>query len=798
MGEAVRQAGHRAVKQQNCSDLKTLYAFLDTLPQNPFKCVIKPAQSAGSDDVFLCNDYDEAAVAFNRIVGKRNGLGLINENALAQEYLRGTEYVIDQVSKNGAHKVVTIWQYDKRFVNGAAFVYFGMKLVSCDSALSQELIAYANDCLEALGIMEGPSHMEVMYNPAAPENGGGPCLVEVGSRCHGGEGTWLPLVKEASGYTQVSITVDVYLNGPLFDTISATHAPLRKYAMDCDMVSRAGGIVRSMPGEALVRKYESFRSISWEVHIGEYCPKTIDCFTRPGVVQMINSDPKQLEIDFENYHNLERDGKFIDYSIICPIAPTAGSIVIVDPHNTGSHLAALSLRWGYKLILVFTQHKDGSRSSSHTLLSQYGNHYKPTLMIQHNNGSQSKEEAVRSTIDVLEKQQTSSPILAIIPGANTGVEVAEQLASRFGTRCNGIQSIRQCLDKDKIQRVVAKAPAGELLPVVEQALCRTEADARAFYENIQAKGSEKVVAKPRDGTGDACLMLCQSIDEAVFAFKNIHQQENVLGATHDGALLQEFITGKEYVVDGMSRNGEYKILALWECERRSFNGCDFVPFSMSLKLCSGIEEVAVVNFARQTVAAMGKFSISPCLSWIILLSHFLSSYVISFDLLSFVHVGLQNGPSSVKIMIPKSTNMPLLLECNASCHDQDGSWITLVDECVGYSQVDATLSCFVRPDGYDELPAQVDTMRAEGMEVYLVSSSRGLVRDIVGLQTIRALPSCKRVDMFTQPGAHVIPTCDYYSRVGTVVLVNKDKTQLMQDYNTIRQLELDQKLIKFV
>lgn len=38
----------------------------------------------GSDDVFLCNDYDEATIAFNRIYGQRNGLGLINESVLVQ------------------------------------------------------------------------------------------------------------------------------------------------------------------------------------------------------------------------------------------------------------------------------------------------------------------------------------------------------------------------------------------------------------------------------------------------------------------------------------------------------------------------------------------------------------------------------------------------------------------------------------------------------------------------------------------------------------------------------------------
>ena len=32
----------------------------------------------------------------------------------------------------------------------------------------------------------------------------GPCLVEVGSRCQGGEGSWLPVAHECIGYTSVS------------------------------------------------------------------------------------------------------------------------------------------------------------------------------------------------------------------------------------------------------------------------------------------------------------------------------------------------------------------------------------------------------------------------------------------------------------------------------------------------------------------------------------------------------------------------------------------------------------------
>lgn len=52
-----------------------------------------------------------------------------------------------------------------------------MKLVNADSPRSQQLKAYADRVLDALGIVHGPSHMEVMYNAET-----GPCLVEVGAR----------------------------------------------------------------------------------------------------------------------------------------------------------------------------------------------------------------------------------------------------------------------------------------------------------------------------------------------------------------------------------------------------------------------------------------------------------------------------------------------------------------------------------------------------------------------------------------------------------------------------------------
>ena len=45
----------------------------------------------------------------------------------------GVQYAVDGVSRDGIFKVTAVWEYDKRSVNGADFVLFGMRLRAVDN-----------------------------------------------------------------------------------------------------------------------------------------------------------------------------------------------------------------------------------------------------------------------------------------------------------------------------------------------------------------------------------------------------------------------------------------------------------------------------------------------------------------------------------------------------------------------------------------------------------------------------------------------------------------------------------------
>ena len=92
MGEAVRNAGLRAVKQVEVSSWEEALPFLGELgvatqeeatPESPW-CVLKPTKSDGSDGVFVAKDIAEAEMRFGDIFGKANVFGEANQTVLVQ------------------------------------------------------------------------------------------------------------------------------------------------------------------------------------------------------------------------------------------------------------------------------------------------------------------------------------------------------------------------------------------------------------------------------------------------------------------------------------------------------------------------------------------------------------------------------------------------------------------------------------------------------------------------------------------------------------------------------------------
>jgi hypothetical protein len=58
---------------------------------------------------------------------------------------------------------------------------------------------------------------------------GEPVLVEVGARCHGGDGLWLALEDECFGYNQAKCAIDSYLYPNIYKSMPDTVRQHLKY-----------------------------------------------------------------------------------------------------------------------------------------------------------------------------------------------------------------------------------------------------------------------------------------------------------------------------------------------------------------------------------------------------------------------------------------------------------------------------------------------------------------------------------------------------------------------------------------
>jgi biotin carboxylase len=299
MHQALRDAGVPALDQIRTADVDRALAWAARRGQWPV--VVKPLESGGTDGVHICADLRSVAAAFRRVCGSRNIYGASNREVLVQEFVAGIEYVVDAVFRDGAMAVAAIWRYCKQRTEGGAPIYRFIEVVPFGGERQQALVDYAQSVAAALQIVNGPVHVEIMWDEARDA----PVLIEIAARMHGGLGAVVP--KLAGARSQVELTLDAYTGGLHFG-----EALVRGYVQDAHLaevflISSAEGTVSHYPiGEALPRLASYVTHKLWLRD--DRMAVTRDLWTSPGVVILRHEDRAQLERDIAAIAALEASG----------------------------------------------------------------------------------------------------------------------------------------------------------------------------------------------------------------------------------------------------------------------------------------------------------------------------------------------------------------------------------------------------------------------------------------------------------------------------------------------------------
>ncbi|MFJ5830031.1 ATP-grasp domain-containing protein [Streptomyces sp. NPDC093089] len=297
MIETLRAAGLRAARQLRATDADELAAWHRELGG---RVVVKPPRSAGSQGVSFCDTPEESVAAYRSLADADDVFDEPNRGAVAQEYLAGTEYMVNTVSRDGRHHVCDVWRTGRVSANGVVDLCDALSLVDSGSRVVAPLTEYGFQVLDALGIRHGPAHLEIRMTPD------GPCLVEVGARIAGGG---IPAAAAlGTGSSQLDRTVEAFLRPERFHAHAGTPYEVKRYCAIAGMVSPVEGVLREYRGIEEIERLEGFHALATLVKPGQDLRRTVDDLTYPVIVTLLHDLDEVVQRDLNTIRHLDGVG----------------------------------------------------------------------------------------------------------------------------------------------------------------------------------------------------------------------------------------------------------------------------------------------------------------------------------------------------------------------------------------------------------------------------------------------------------------------------------------------------------
>ena len=419
------------------------------------------------------------------------------------------------------------------------------------------------------------------------------------------------------------------------------------------------------------------------------------------------------------------------------MVPTSRTVVLVDAYSTGQYFIPRLHALGFRIIHVVTPSARSDHMSSYisVVRNKYASLFADWLEWDDNP-------------DKTLQQIRSYQPCAVIAGAESGVELADDLAEKLGVPGNGTELSNARRDKFLMQQALRDKG----VPTMEFYLADNLDRLLVWTGRL---GRWPVIIKPIRGAGTYGVHTCHTQEAVIAAWKMLTGEAGLFGEENTAVLAEECLTGIEYVVNTVSYNGKHSLSEFWVYRKIPVPGiapiydyCRLLPYPEAGDPLHGL-----IEYAFKAIDALG----------------------------------ITHGPAHSEVML--TAQGPRLIESGARVMggslDPD-----IVTDCIGHNQVDWTIDCHLFPEKFIHKSAAPYAVRNFLMMKFLIAQRAGHIRDIPFLQLASKLPSAYVGDL-----VHVIETenlektIDLFTAPGMIILKHPDEKVLLADYQTIADLE---------
>jgi len=406
--------------------------------------------------------------------------------------------------------------------------------------------------------------------------------------------------------------------------------------------------------------------------------------------------------------------------------------VIVDPYSSGIYLVQEFRSQGIRLIGV-----QSSQELAQFWLDQYDESlFEETI----------KHESMEKTIAALKEYN----IVACIPGSEPGVYLSEDIQEELQLKKrNGADT--KDWRRHKFHQQARLHECG--IRSIRQTYAATVEECLAWQRQW---GKWPIIVKPAESGGTDGVYWCHCEEDCHIAFRNECSKINVNGMVNEKLLCQEFLDGKEYIIDCVSDEGRHVLNGVWVYDK-----------------VYDAETKSISYLSGYLLEATGE----------------VQDKLVEYIFKVLTALGIKYGATHSEAIIVDGE--PCLVETGARMQGLKGPKLT--EMATGFGVYELVVDVYAYGGRlFKELVARdyrYLLKNAAGFQFLNNTVSEGILAKDVNLDLVKSLPSVRDAHVTLRKGDRLNYTRDIKTSPGYMIQVHPRKEQLIADAKVLRDLE---------
>jgi biotin carboxylase len=403
-------------------------------------------------------------------------------------------------------------------------------------------------------------------------------------------------------------------------------------------------------------------------------------------------------------------------------------VAVVDGFSTGRFLVQELLDRGVECVHV---------RSKPRLNSYYESTFQP--------GDYVLDLGFNADVPALARLLAELDVERIVPGTESGVELADRLTHLTGTPGN----VLELAGARRNKYLMAKTLRAAALDAPRSELASSPTEAVTWFE---ASGLDAVVVKPVNSAGSDHVRVCRRAIEVAEACADVLSAANLFGEPNRTALVQEFLSGPEFYANTVSDDGRHVIVETWRYTKtRTAKGAPVFDFEEPADL-DAPEAMRIHDYVRSALTALG----------------------------------VRTGAAHSEVVL--TARGPVLIDPGARLGGGVLPWVTA--KLVGQSHAGVLADSVAAPERLTRLAEELPLRWKRPIRyVSLINHRAGRVSTLDWVWRIKALPTVIAMATPLAKGDKLVPTHDLLSSPGFVYLNGDSRHEIERDYEKIRSWE---------